>query len=157
MVEDRCIWLVLGEQTIVQFPEQSRYVCARDITFDLLVTLYDVNTRTMAIFRLVKELPEATRAKLVKFISSLKRPTLELRAIGMQNSYKEMLPLIAQMRELSKAILVEVDLFGTSTRHVVIDMQTGMPYNLLLLNRVYRPGELTATMKKEEFDKLRPG
>ena len=50
---------------------------------------------------------------------------------------------------------MEVDLFGTDTRHIALDLKTGVSYNLLLLNRLYRAGELACQVNKEAYDKMR--
>jgi hypothetical protein len=46
---------------------------------------------------------------------------------------------------------MEVDLFGEEKRHIVMDMKTGLSYDLLLENRIYRPGELKNDEKEEDF------
>ena len=42
-------------------------------------------------------------------------------------------------------------MFGTDARHVAIYLKTGASYNLLLLNRIYRPGELKNQQAYDEF------
>ena len=51
-----------------------------------------------------------------------------------------------------KSSLMETDLFGEETRHIVFDMKLGMSFNLLLLNRIYKQYELLNMTTKPEFD-----
>ncbi len=40
------------------------------------------------------------------------------------------------------ALLFALGLFGNEIRHIALDTKTGLSYNVLLLDRIYRPGEL---------------
>ena len=46
---------------------------------------------------------------------------------------------------------MEIDMFGEEKRHMAIDMKTGLSYDLLLENRIYRPGELKNDEKEDDF------
>lgn len=117
-------------------------VGAINITADMVLSMYEINTRKLAIYRL----PEVTLSAMPffeKFIRSIRRPVLEARIIGMQNDASPF-QLIAFLDVLlsHKIPLVEVDLFGNETRHVYIDLKIGTSMNVLMENRLYRPGEL---------------
>ena len=58
----------------------------------------------------------------------------------------------------NKIRLVEIDLFGENTRHIAIDTKLGTSFNVLMEDRLYRPGELVNSMTVENFERtFRPG
>lgn len=134
----------------------QRYVLCKGITYDLLISLFDVNTSSLFAFR------ASTMEKIEKpirdFLSLLRRPNLELRAIGMQNMTRgydaSFLALIEQAYKAASphVKLVEVDLFGNEQRHIAIDTKLGMTFDVLLLDRFYRPPELANTVSIEQFN-----
>jgi hypothetical protein len=81
----------------------------------------------------------------------MKAQNLELRLIGMQNSGTDAIRGL-QVELKVRGRLVETDLFGTNMRNVALDTKTGMTYNMLLLNRIYRAGELTNTVSRADFE-----
>ncbi len=155
------LWLKTGERwntSILKYSEWSselkngtlfqkwtpekRFLIAKNMVSELLVTFYDVNTKAILAMRISKALGEREVDDVKKRLSSLRRPNLELRLIGLQNNSKDMIGSVERLQEAVDCRLVEVDLFGNQTRHIIIDLLTGKPYNLLLENRIYRPGEL---------------
>ncbi len=150
MVKDRGIELSLGKALLKSYDEAHRYVIAKDVTFDLLLTAYDVNRGGVFAARIAKLLSKKERGLIERAIRGARGQNIELRLIGLQNGCKEPLEGIEFLRRLDCS-LVEVDLFGVNTRHIVIDTKTGALYDLLLLNRIYRPGELAVQGSKEEF------
>ncbi len=132
-----------------------RYVNAANITHDLLISVYDVNSRSAIVARPNKPLAGSDISRIVRMASSWKRPNIELRAIGLQNGDAEMCGSVERLANHMKGHFMELDLFGTEIRHISIDLKTGMPYNMLLLNRAYRLGELTCTLNKAEYEKMR--
>jgi hypothetical protein len=56
-----------------------------------------------------------------------------------------------------KMKLVEVDIFGTNTRHIAIDAKLGTSYNILMEDRLYRAGELVNNLTMENFEKVMKG
>ena len=139
--------------------DSLRYIVAREVTYDIVFTLYDVNTARCMFIRATEALDRKALDEVARFARSLKNPNIEMRAIGAQNAGKKMAWSIYVIRKgimrHGEAALVEVDLFGTDMRHICIDMKTGTTYNLLLENRIYRPGELSNTLKPEEFEPKR--
>ena len=121
----------------------------------MLVLLYDVNTSGFFAFRAAQE--EDLKMPVKEFVSRLKRPNIEIRAIGMQNSSKDYGTGLANMIEAAYTLckpyarLVEVDLFGTDQRNIAIDTKLGMTFDLLLFDRFYKPGELANTLSAEAF------
>ncbi len=158
-VEGKAVELQINKSIMTSYEESKRYVIAKEISFDLLVSLYDVNTSSLFAFRATKE--EPLEKPIKQFVRKLKRPNLELRAIGMQNKTKEYSTQIANMidsiyeitRKATKdrVFLTEVDLFGTQERNIAIDTKLGMTFDILLLNRLYRPGELSNKISVEHF------
>ncbi len=149
MIQDRSINLANGEGVFKKYSYDKRYLLASNLSFDMLVTAFDVNTSTIIAFRSQCALQTKEARQILQKISSIKNPNLELRAIGLQNNSKEALSMIYGLRNADGNTLVEIDIFGDSIRHIVIDTKTGMPYNLLQLNRIYRPGELLNQMKQD--------
>ena len=49
--------------------------------------------------------------------------------------------------------IFEADLFGNSTRHIAIDIYSGMSFNVLLEDKLYKPGELVNNMTREQFER----
>ncbi|MEM3781785.1 MAG: hypothetical protein QXT43_02395 [Candidatus Micrarchaeaceae archaeon] len=147
--------LAQGSAFIGKYSEQNRYLLCKGIIFDIMLSVYDVNTQSILAFRTLKH--EDLRGPLRTFVKQFKRPNLEIRAIGMQNLNKDYNSELAQMVEeaymLAKphAKLVEVDLFGSDQRHIAIDTKLGMTFDLLLFNRFYKPGELSNQTSFEQF------
>ncbi len=127
-----------------------RYLIAKNITFDLLFTLYNVNSFELLAFRISKMLNNADIALIKKSIKNMKRPNLEMRVIGMQNGNAELFSSIEKVRNITNAEIIEIDLFGDEIRNIAIDLKNGSSYDLLLLNRLYRPGELINNTKFED-------
>lgn len=154
-VDGKCIELLPGFAFFKDYNTSNRYVIARELTFDLLLSFYDVNSKRILVARptmpFVKKDVEGIKYILGRWMN---RPNLEIRAIGLQDGDTSMLSAIDLMQELNGS-LVELDLFGNQTRHIVMDMLTGKPFSLLLLNRIYRPGELNNSLPRDEFDKKR--
>ena len=122
--------------------EEYRYVLAKDISFDMFISLYDVNARTFAGFRASRDPEERSISQFLEECKKRKMENVEMRAYGMQDNGKSLVGIIDRVLRDSKASLVEVDIFGKDIRNLAFDIKTGMVFNLLLLNRIYRPGEL---------------
>lgn len=134
-----------------------RYIVAKEITFDLFISIYDVSSKKVLAARL-SELPDRQHQRriglmLKKMLS--RNANLEMRAIGLQNAAITPLESLEYFRKASKARTLEIDAFGTSKRNIALDLKTGAVYNLLLLNRIYKPGELANSLTIEEFNKRR--
>ncbi|GEM_PF-3028979 len=152
---ERSVELDPGKALFHQWNPKARYLIAKSIVFDLFVSFYDLNSKGIVAIRLTEPLIGRERAKVKKFVRSMRKAHFEMRAIGLQNNYSELVHSIKLLRKAARCELVEVDLFGDRTRHLAIDLLTGKPYSLLLENRIYRPGELVSTLKNEEFVKTK--
>jgi hypothetical protein len=146
-----------GEAVFKGWDPKSRYLIAKNIDFDIFVSFYDVNSKGIVAMRLSMPIEKKDLKDLKRLVRRMKNANLEMRVIGLQNGDALLAPSIKQIRGLADCALVEVDLFGNQTRHLIIDLLTGKPFSLLLENRIYRPGELITASKKEDFDKTRSG
>lgn len=135
----------------------QRYVVATDLSYDLLVCIYEINSSSLAVLRIFKH--EEVNEKLVNAIEGIcgKSANLEARIIGLQN--REAHQSLGKVLEALKKFknyhipLVEIDLFGGELRHIAIDTKTGMTFNVLLEDRSYRPGELANPMTIIDFER----
>ncbi len=132
-----------------------RYVAVESLAYDLLFSLYDVNSSWLFAYRLFT-FGRADEHVIAKAIASLphgRLRNLEARLIGLQNGqdYWNVKALLRLMRR-HKIPINEIDLFGNQLRHVAIDASLGMTFNVLLLDRVYRPGELANQQTQEQFE-----
>jgi hypothetical protein len=156
MIKDRSRELEPARMLAQAYSDGTRYILAQDLTFDMVVSVYDVNSRSMIAARVSREPKLKDWEAMAKRLSTLKKPNLEVRIIGLQNGSSEMTQIIEELhRHVESGRLMEMDLFGTGIRHIAFDIKTGVSYNVLLLNRLYRAGELATQIGKDEFDKTR--
>jgi len=151
-------YLNIGEFYASRYDNElaTRYAAAAPLIYDMIFTIYDVNTRNMALSRFFA-MDLKIKASFGKFIDSLakQKPNLEARIIGMQNDQRmDNLREVLEFINARKLPLVEVDLFGTERRNIAIDNKLGMSFNILLENRVYRAGELANTVTMEQFERI---
>ena len=129
----------------------QKYIAATQIAYDTLMSLYDVNTRSIAAARFM-DFTADMRAMFEKFIKSSRRPNFELRIIGMQSDQAvDSLYGISDFITKNRLGLFEANLFGKEFRHIAIDIYSGMSYSVLLMDRIYKPGELANNMTMEQF------
>ena len=128
-----------------------RYLACKDLTYDLMLSIYDVNTCSMACARTFSDYSKA-ESRLRSFVAGLRKPNLEARLIGLQDGQDTgaLSKAIAFLASLH-APVVEADLFGTDTRHVAIDAKQGMSFNVLIEDKLYRPGELMNRLTMDQF------
>ncbi len=157
MIKDRAIEVEQDRSVIHSYNKGSiRYIIAKDLTFDFFISVYDVNSNTAFAARITRELKEADWLKVTKRIASWKNSNVEIRAFGFQNGSNELPHIVDEFHRYVKVgRIMEVDLYGTDVRHIAIDLKTGVSYNVFMLNRIYRAGELANQIKKDDFDKGR--
>ncbi|MDE1871405.1 MAG: hypothetical protein KGI06_04170 [Candidatus Micrarchaeota archaeon] len=149
-------YLEVGDSFEMHYTDDSekRYVAATGLTYDLIVSLFDVNTRSSLVCRTFKD-PKILEEEMLRFIKSMgKRSKIESRIIGMQSGYEDFYTILDYVAELlvkNRIKLVEVDLFGSNTRHIAIDLKLGTTYNVLMEDRLYRAGELANNLTLENF------
>jgi len=134
----------------------TRYIYAYNLAYDALVSIYSVSKESGVFFRAALPLNK-DEARIIKGLySRLKDRNTEIRIIGMQNKQanaKEFVKSILFLEKLGKSSLVEVDLFGNEVRHIAIDLKTGLSYNVLIKNIIYKPGDLLNNLSFDEFSK----
>ncbi len=130
---------------IAEWNLDRSHIIAKNIISDIFLSFYDVNTRTVLAIRTSSQ-PEKYLESVYKMRKKIKNPNIEIRAIGLQNSQTGSLTVLETLaKAMHPGKLAETDLFGNQKRHIIMDLYTGRVYNLLLENRIYRPGELIAT------------
>jgi hypothetical protein len=151
------LYLKVGKSERIHYNVESskKYIAATNMTYDVIITIFDVNTQNAFAYRFFKY-DSLLKVNATAFITSLakSKPNLEGRIIGMQNN-QDFYFVINEIIEffISHNIkIVEIDLFGTNTRHIALDTKLGQSYNVLLEDRLYRPGELANSMTIENFE-----
>ncbi|MGC8479515.1 MAG: hypothetical protein ACP5M9_02495 [Candidatus Micrarchaeia archaeon] len=149
---DRGIELKPNAFMIKQYSYDKRYIRCIGISYDLLITIFDVNTCDIFVSRISKVPSKKEFSDMLKDIKKMNENNLELRLIGLQNNHLEITRFINTLHSKINCKVAEVDLFGKELRNILIDTKTGMLYNLLLENRIYRPGELINKIAFEDFE-----
>ncbi|MCL5093285.1 MAG: hypothetical protein M1128_02350 [Candidatus Marsarchaeota archaeon] len=129
----------------------KRYISAMNVTYDLLFSVYEINSMSLFCARIFKSEDEVKR-KLGVFIKRFKKPNFEVRIFGMQNNESPI--LIGRLLEVVKTYklgVYEVDLFGDQTRNIAFDAKNGMSFNILMNDRIYRAGELKTNLTEDQF------
>lgn len=152
-VERYSMLLGMNQGMSKKFTEEARYIITKNLTHDLFISIYDVNTTSSALLRFSEALGDAAVSKLAGRLRKLKKPNLEMRIIGMQNGDSELLSAADRLYAATKPALIEADLFGNETRQIAFDLKLGMPFDLLLLNRIYRPHELANAQSIDDYNK----
>ncbi len=153
-VKDTSFELPINKAVSLKYEEERRYLVARDINYDMLLTVYDINTRYLFAARITLIPGNASWKSIFSKLKNIRTPNFEFRAIGLQDNYTGPIDALEVLHRKVNGKFMEFDLFGKNTRHIVIDTKTGMPYDLLLLNKIYRAGELACQTKKEDFKDL---
>lgn len=155
MIQDRAMDLPVSVSMAQNYSEGRRYIIARNINYDIFISVYNVNTRAIVVTRFTRIPKPEDWKRILKRIKSWGKTNIELRAIGFQNGSTELIGILESFQRAVDGHYMEIDLFGTEIRHIAIDLKTGTSYNLLPLNRIYRPGELACQLKPEEYDATR--
>lgn len=143
--------LDINEAFVQRNDPHKRYIIAVGITHDLLLCAYNVDNGDVFAARISRLPDKKGWQKLNSKLAGMRARNLELRLIGLQNAGTDTVRGL-QVELKVRGHLVEVDLFGANMRNVAIDTKTGMTYNVLLLNRIYRAGELANTVSREDFE-----
>ncbi|MCL4552152.1 MAG: hypothetical protein M1305_01155 [Candidatus Marsarchaeota archaeon] len=155
MVEDRSRELAENQAISQVCTESCRYVLARNITYDFIVSVYDISSTAAVIARPSMLLNAAAIARLLAHQPAGISRSVEIRIIGMQNGATELAATATEIQKRARGLLAEVDLFGNETRNIAIDLKTGTSYDLLLNSRIYGPAELINKQSRAEFDATR--
>ena len=150
-IESRSLILERNRGVFLKYSERQRYLIAKSITFDMLLTMYDVNSRSILAIRPSLPIEVSDLKEVQKRLNRMRYANVEIRAIGLQNGWRGYAKSFNDIYKASKGHCMEIDMFGEEKRHMAIDMKTGLSYDLLLENRIYRPGELKNDEKEEDF------
>jgi hypothetical protein len=152
-ISDKFTEIGINEVKFMSYdPNGLRYLIAKDITYDILISIYDVNSSRIMCMRITQAIDDKNLQDIKKITSFFGTQNIEIRIIGNQNNNKDVILYLYGLEGIIKNNeLVEIDLFGNEKRNICIDTKTGQSYNLLLDNRHYFPGELINNMKIEEF------
>jgi len=156
MISDFLKEIKIGDIMFEKNNFNTRYIYAYNLTYDVLVSIYSVSKESGIFFRTALPLNKNEASIIKKLYTKLKDRNIELRIIGMQNKQanaKEFIKSLLFLEKLGKNSLIEVDLFGNEVRHVAIDLKTGLSYNVLIKNIIYKPGELINNLSFDEFSK----
>jgi len=156
MISDFLKEIKIGDIMFEKNNFNTRYIYAYNLTYDVLVSIYSVSKESGIFFRTALPLNKDEASIIKKLYTKLKDRNIEIRLIGMQNKQanaKEFIESLLFLEKLGKNSLIEVDLFGNEVRHVAIDLKTGLSYNVLIKNIIYKPGELINNLSFDEFSK----
>lgn len=152
------IYLNIGGSATLKYTDSTsvRYIACAGMTYDTLLSIFDINSSNLFAARFAT-FTDRQRQAAEDFMLSIKRrrPRFEARIIGMQNSeeYKDLYK-IADMLSAHRIGIYEIDLFGSDVRNVALDSKLGVSYEMLMEDRLYRPGELANNMTVEQFEKM---
>ncbi|MDE1810719.1 MAG: hypothetical protein KGH66_01610 [Candidatus Micrarchaeota archaeon] len=141
-------------EDIAYHPRKERYLAVINLTYDAIISLYNVDSRELGVCRFYR-LDDSARRAVDGFLRRMSRApaNIEVRLIGFQNGQDAPLHEIMDFVRARKLKLVEIDLFGPNVRHVSMDSMLGSDFDLLLEDRIYRPGELKNTTTLEQFER----
>ena len=141
-------------------PLSTRYSSALSLSYDLLVSFYNVDTReslTCRTFMLDMGM-KSVMEKYLQLMRLRKQDNIEARIMGMQSGQDfSYLYDISELIDSRGIKLVEVDLFGTELRHIAFDTKLGTSHDVLVEDRLYRAGELRNAMTMAQFKEGRTG
>ncbi len=130
----------------------KRYAACVNLVYDAMLAVFDQSTRRALICRF-NEFRKEDMARLSKYMREFGANS-EARLIGLQNGQQFDIVEMAYALISSRGIgIFEIDLFGNEQRHVAIDLKTGVTFDVLMLNRPYKPGELVNKQTKEQFER----
>lgn len=153
MVMERATELPMGHALLLKYSEAKRYLTAKDITFDMLVTIYDVDNFKAIAARPSELARPSDTARIGEIARKEKMKNMEMRIIGLQDNNKGLEHMADGIKKALNPSLIEVDLFGNETRHIAIDLKTGTSYDLLLNDKIYAPTELINKGNVDDFKK----
>lgn len=154
-IADRSVEVTRNEARFIKYSEYNRYMLAREISHDLFFTVYDVDTRKLIGGRLTSVISKDDAVRVAALALKERMHNTEMRIIGLQDGEADLIGSVELLHKELKCRLIEVDLFGGEMRHIAMDASTGSSYNLLLLNRIYRPGELANTVTAQDFEAMK--
>lgn len=148
-------YLKFGDYFTQKYDEVAgfRNVVALELTYELLLSIYDGNSKTIFVYRFM-EWSKTMEMMLTKELAKIRAPGYEVRIIGLQNGENwGVVTDIINFAKKHRLPVFEVDLFGKEIRHISIDTKTGVSMDVLVNNRLYKPGELVNGITLEQFQR----
>lgn len=148
-------YLNINEYLIIRYDKIGiRYIAVTSMSYDFIISVYDINSSSLFVGRAYDDLENMDK-EISKFINSLKgKKNLEGRIIGLHNNQKTPgVKIILDIFRRYGINIYEIDIFGDQIRNIAMDSKLGVPYNILMLNRLYRPGELKSDLDIIKFRK----
>lgn len=132
----------------------NRYCACVDLVYDAVVVLFDHNRRECLVYRFA-DFDNGRMPEFIRIVgASFGKKGAEARIIGLQNGQE--FSTVGQAHSLLRAkgiAIVEIDLFGSEARQLAIDLKMGVTFDVLILNRPYRPGELANKLTISQFER----
>ncbi len=148
-----CKYLSVGEVYYTKYSNMGVfYVGVVDLSFDAILSIYDVNSQKLLVCRFYKFTADF-ETFLNKELKRMANANFEARVIGMQNGDKTTAYSVVSFLRAHNLVVVEVDIFGDETRHLAIDVKRGVTFNVLAGNKPYKPGELKNDLTVEQFER----
>ncbi len=148
-------YLGINEHSMMKYNGRDiRYVAITSLIYDFVIIVYEINSSSLFVGRAYDRLQDAEEG-IKKFVNSLKgRGNFEGRVIGLQNNQEiqTMKEAVDILRKYDISIY-EIDIFGDQIRNIAIDSKLGVTYNILMFDKLYRPGELKNNMDVADFEK----
>ncbi len=155
---DEISYIGIGEKIACKYasPIDKRYIGFKDVSYDLILSLYEINSKSALAARIYKDAKWAGKPidDYMHQLRGIKKPSVEARLIGMQNSQDtSLLDNVLSMLAARKIEVYEADLFGANIRHIALDLHTGTTFDVLVYDRIYKPGELINKLTEEQFSR----
>lgn len=130
----------------------NRYCACTNLVYDAMLVLFDQSSTRTLVYRFMEFSgeEEGAIAKHLKYFGEKS----EARVIGLQNGqlFGVVEKVYSMIRE-RKIGIYEVDVFGNEQRHVAVDLKTGATFDILMENRLYKPGERVNRLTREQFER----
>ncbi|MGC8648975.1 MAG: hypothetical protein ACP5UN_02025 [Candidatus Micrarchaeia archaeon] len=133
-------------------PLGPKYVALTDLSYDFAISLYNFDSKQGVVYRFYKNIVE-NKKTFSKYLNDFALKNTEARIFGMQNNYfnKQIRNILFLVFE-KNIKFYEIDLFGTEIRNIALNIETGQTFDILMENKLYKPGDLATKITLEEFE-----
>ncbi|MGC8680065.1 MAG: hypothetical protein ACP5RI_02555 [Candidatus Micrarchaeia archaeon] len=151
--KDDAVYIKTDEFKILKYDILGpRYAAFTSLSYDAALTLYNVDKKELIALRLYNNY-----LLLNNIISYLKKNKIdgsaEARLFGFNtNLDNKFISATINLVRKNEIEFYEVDILGNEIRNIALDLKTGQTFNILMNNRLYKPGELINKQTLEEFE-----
>ncbi|MGC8572259.1 MAG: hypothetical protein ACP5LH_03200 [Candidatus Micrarchaeia archaeon] len=151
--KDDAVYIKTEEFKILKYDILGpRYAAFTSLSYDAALTLYNVDKKELIALRLYNNY-----LLLNNIISYLKKNKIdgsaEARLFGFNtNLDNKFISATINLVRKNEIEFYEVDILGNEIRNIALDLKTGQTFNILMNNRLYKPGELINKQTLEEFE-----